>query len=317
MSLMAITFTVMQYNLYGWNALGNNIGTLGEQLMSTINQHSPDLLATSETEGHTDWILSKLPGYSSYGEEAHGVGIFYKPDVWTPISGGLVLLKEHDQWGQRVMRWGRFEHNQSGKKVSFYVTHWCVCSDDTLLGSAETVAQTIANRGNSDPVILSGDFNVFSGFEKSKAIQYLTGKLNSAPVLLYDTYRAVHPSGKGSTFGSAGKIDYLLATNDIFTTSSTIDYNAHGSDHFPVLATVSIGSQNQNPSTTNVSESEPEDKKKMFMLLAFIISSLVIFIILLICMFKRKSKRTSKKKNQPGYVSLISTKPPKTNQISI
>merc|ERR1719189_3434430 len=120
-----------------------------------------------------------------------------------------------------------------------------------------TVAQTIANRGNSDPVILSGDLNVFSGFEKSKAVQYLTGKLNSAPVSLYDTYRAIHPSGQGSTFGAAGKIDYLFATNDISTKDSTIDYNAHGSDHFPVLAILSI-IQNQNPSTTNVSESEPE-----------------------------------------------------------
>lgn len=60
-------------------------------------------------------------------------------------------------------------------------------------------------------VALTGDFNAFPGFERCSAIRYLKGELGGNPVVMEDTFRVARPGDYGSTFGDAGKIDYVFA----------------------------------------------------------------------------------------------------------
>ena len=64
-----------------------------------------------------------------------------------------------DQWGLRTVEWAKFTHKGTGMlvdiiiiviililiiKVDHFNTHLCVCNGDQLLGSAKTIADTIA-----------------------------------------------------------------------------------------------------------------------------------------------------------------------------
>lgn len=231
----------MQYNLYGWYALVRQPKTDGKSMMDTINRYQPDFLGIEEGENRSEWIQSYLPGYRYVPPEQHGVSIFYQEDKWQFLSNGTTNLNEHDQWGQRIMRWARFAHIQSGTTIYFDATHWCVCDENALYRTAKTVAESIAMRSHPDPVILVGDLNVFGGFEISKAVKYLTGKLGTSPIKFRDTFRDVFPTGKVYTFGHAGKVDYIFATDEFYTLDSIIDHNAKGSDHAPVIAYVCLG----------------------------------------------------------------------------
>ena len=78
-----------------------------------------------------------------------------------------------DQWGLRTVEWAKFTHKGTGMlvdiiiiviilililiiKVDHFNTHLCVCNGDQLLGSAKTIADTIAaNRRSSSSPLLS------------------------------------------------------------------------------------------------------------------------------------------------------------------
>lgn len=235
---------LLQYNLYGWNALVQE-SWKAENIIGLINMYSPDFLTAQECEGQCESVRQQLIGnYEIAGAEEHGVAIFYDADVWTLQDQGVEYLAEMDQWGQRIARWGYFEHQETGDHLYVYDTHWCVCSEAQLFGSAQTVATAIAGRPDpTAPVVFGGDLNVFDGLEDSDAILHIKGQLGS-PIEMLDTFRVLNPKADGSTYAAAGKIDYLFATPDLEVLSSSIDRETinpgEGSDHDPVLATVRL-----------------------------------------------------------------------------
>jgi endonuclease/exonuclease/phosphatase family metal-dependent hydrolase len=233
----------MSYNLYGWNALGQE-DWKAANIFAHIDSVSPDLLGTQELDGHADWLISSLSSpYALAGGQEHGVGILYRTDLWTLDDTGTSNLTEMDEWGQRIVRWAHLIHKDTNQGVYFFNTHFCVCSKEMLEGSARTVAQSIHERVHSaDPVVLTGDFNVFDGFENSLAVQFFKGGSDS-PISLLDSYRVPHPEGAVSTYGAAGKIDYVFVTQDLTVNAATIEDTAvpdgQGSDHDAVTATLS------------------------------------------------------------------------------
>ena len=84
-------------------------------------------------------------------------------------------------------------------------------------------------------MILTGDLNVFPGFENTDAVKYL--KSNG----LEDTFRKVN-GGNGSTFGAAGKIDYIFASTGTTVKSAQIDrrFNGQASDHYAINAVIEL-----------------------------------------------------------------------------
>jgi len=121
----------------------------------------------------------------------------------------------------------------------FFATHWCVCSDNVLLGTARFTADTMAKIVPPGyGAILTGDLNVFQNFENSKAILFMKGKYGVNPFPLRDTFRDVNPHGQGSTFGQAGKVDYIFRSSILTTKKAQIDRSTVISDHYPVTAEV-------------------------------------------------------------------------------
>jgi len=237
-----IELRAMSYNLFGWNALRENPWK-GDNMLAFITEQSPDFLGAQEVEEFADSIVARLPpGYAVSPARGNGLVTFYRTDRWRAVDHGEALLNEMDQWGQRVLRWTYFEHLQTGRGVHVYNTHFCVCGEAQLRGSATTVAAAIADRARPDaPAILTGDFNVFGGYEESPAVRYLKGDFDS-PVQLRDSYRVVHPEGAAPTFDTAGKIDYVFVSPDLQVTEAMIDRDfvpyGQASDHHPVQATL-------------------------------------------------------------------------------
>ena len=68
------------------------------------------------------------------------------------------------------MEYVHLTHKLSGREVDYFNTHLCLCNDDQLLGSAVTIADTIAaQRRPGSRIILTGDFNCDG--EQSKPVR--------------------------------------------------------------------------------------------------------------------------------------------------
>ena len=68
------------------------------------------------------------------------------------------------------MEYAHLTHKLSGREVDYFNTHLCLCNDDQLLGSAVTIADTIAaHRRPGSRIILTGDFNCDG--EQSKPVR--------------------------------------------------------------------------------------------------------------------------------------------------
>jgi len=232
---------VLSYNMYGWNALIQNPWK-AENMYKHIRAASPDLLGAQEVENLAYQVADNIGSDYEVAGSSAGHGILYKSSVMHFEDYGQENIHEQDQWGPRTVEFAHFTHT-SGKKVDHFNTHLCVCSEGDLLKSARTLADVIQrHRRPGSKVVLTGDFNVFGGFENSQAIRYLTGQLESSPVVLKDTFRAVYPSGDGTTFPGAGKIDYVLVETATTVTGAYIDRENYGeaSDHLPIVGTFAV-----------------------------------------------------------------------------
>ena len=80
---------------------------------------------------------------------------------------------------QRTVEYAHLTHKLSGREVDYFNTHLCLCNGDQLLGSAVTIADTIAaHRRAGSRIILTGDFNCDDGGEQSKPVRSVNTNLN-------------------------------------------------------------------------------------------------------------------------------------------
>lgn len=160
-------------------------------------------------------------------------------------------------WGNNITRictWARFE--RAGEKEAFYIfnTHFDHESQPSREKSAQLLKQSIAQRGGTDPVIVTGDFNAG---EKNAAIVTMLS-VEPTPGIngricppLRDTFRVVHPNDREvGTFNSfrgvttGDKIDYIFVDEHWEVLRASIDRTMPDgrcpSDHFPVVATLRL-----------------------------------------------------------------------------
>jgi len=84
------------------------------------------------------------------GSSSAGHAIIYRESALTFEEWDIAELNEQDEWGLRTVEWAKFTHKGTGMMVDHFNTHLCVCNGDQLLGSAKTIADTIAaNRRSS------------------------------------------------------------------------------------------------------------------------------------------------------------------------
>jgi endonuclease/exonuclease/phosphatase family metal-dependent hydrolase len=184
-------------------------------------------------------------------------GTFWLSD--TPETPGSIT------WGNactRICTWARFIEKKS--RLAFYAfnLHLDHVSQPSREKSVVLLARRIAGRKQPDPFIVTGDFNAG---EDNPVILYLKGKATldkdnagpaPNPILLVDTFRVLHPDDKEvGTFNdlqgkrSGPKIDYIFAPGDLEVLQAEILRTQYGgrwpSDHFPVTATLRLGSAGQ------------------------------------------------------------------------
>jgi len=133
----------------------------------------------------------------------------------------------------------------SGRAFYVFNVHWDHQSQESRERSARLLVKRIQLRANSDPFLVTGDFNAG---EENPAMLYLTGQVDPGPALdLRDSFRVAMPSAAevGTYHGFEGvtdgaKIDAILISNEWEVEGAGIIHASRNgrypSDHFPVIA---------------------------------------------------------------------------------
>lgn len=217
-----------------------------------------------------------LAGYGMLGssrdpDPANGEGcpIFYRKDRWEldAADQGMLWLSDtpatrasrlEDATHSRILVWGRFHELSGGRRTGrtflFSNTHLDYLFEHTALIQAAIADRLLAERARpGEPVVLTGDFNMYEG---SWPVRYLRGEtlptapaVPDAPLPLRDAWREAHPGApdERSYHGwyerdtENRRIDYVLyAGAKLRLLDAAIDHatrgGAHPSDHHPLHA---------------------------------------------------------------------------------
>ena len=88
----------MSYNLYGWNALGQNPWK-AENVFKAIRAIEPDILGAQECEGREQQVAASIGADYAVAGVSAGHAIIYRTSVLTLEDHGEMELKERDQFG--------------------------------------------------------------------------------------------------------------------------------------------------------------------------------------------------------------------------
>lgn len=210
-----------------------------------------------------------LPEYGRVGvgrddgeEKGEFSPILYAKERYEVASSGTFWLSDTPElpgsktWGNtlpRICSWARLKHKACGRHYWHYNVHLDHLSQPSREKSAQLVAQRMAARAEqSEPVILTGDFNAEPG---NLAVTYLVGgqsiEAQKSPVALTDAWLTLHEGDAASgTFhsfngGTDGiHIDYVMFGRGVSAKSAAIvtthDGALYPSDHYPVSAVLTL-----------------------------------------------------------------------------
>ncbi|UCD24767.1 MAG: endonuclease/exonuclease/phosphatase family protein, partial [Gemmatimonadota bacterium] len=274
----AMELRVMSFNIrYGTADDGEDSWPNRSHLvLDVISDNGPDVIGVQEAlEFQLDGLLRDLDGYGMIGvgrDDGVAAGefaaILYRTSRLDVVESGTFWFSDtpdvpgSTSWGNAITRictWALFEEAATGRPFFVYNVHFDHESQRSREQSANMLGARIAERSTPAPVIVTGDFNAG---EQNPAMLFLVGDAWRVDVEggesivapgLRDTYRTLHPDsidvGTFNAFRgerSGEKIDAVLVSQDWHVTEATIvRVQADGrypSDHFPVVATVSLGS---------------------------------------------------------------------------
>ena len=260
-----LAVSVMTFNIrFGTAGDGPNVWPQRRDLVfDVIRRAECDFVGLQEAlRFQIDEIRESVPGCSEIGvgrDDGQTGGeysaILYRADRWKVDASGTYWLSDTPDvvasktWGNeitRIVTWGRFIEQATGRALYVFNTHFDHQSQPSRVRSAELLARRIADRDPKDPVIVTGDFNAG---EDNPAIQYLKGERADSPVKLVDTFRVLHAAATepGTFNGFRGfatgpKIDYVLVEPGTTVRTARIlhdnDDGRYPSDHFPVTADI-------------------------------------------------------------------------------
>jgi len=207
-------------------------------------------------------ISAELPNYAWFGkgrDDGKDLGEF-SPLFYNKIK--FTLIKEKTFWlsdscekvgfgwdaaCRRVVTWGYFKENKTGKKFYVFNTHFDHLGKIARRESAKLVLKKIKEIAGKSPVILTGDFNATPDDEPIKIILNPEDhdKLIDAEKISKNGHYG--PYGTFNAFKSEqlGKhIDYVFVKNGVscsqHTTHSETWESKFPSDHFPVSAVLHL-----------------------------------------------------------------------------
>jgi endonuclease/exonuclease/phosphatase family metal-dependent hydrolase len=209
-----------------------------------------------------DEIRNSVVGYAEIGvgrddgkTRGEYSAILYRADRWRVDASGTFWLSDtpdvvaSKNWGNeitRIVTWGRFINQATGRALYVFNTHFDHQSQPSRVKSAELLARQIADRDPKDPVIVTGDLNAG---EDNPTIRYLKGEVGESPVTLVDTFRTLHADAtEAGTFNgfhglaTGPKIDYIVTEPGTTVRAARILHDnrdgRYPSDHFPVTAEI-------------------------------------------------------------------------------
>lgn len=259
--------TVMSFNIrYGTAPDGENRWTERRKLLlDVLRRQKADVIGLQEAlDFQIREIGAALPQYAVVGVgrdngKASGEysAILFRGDRFHVADAGTFWFSDTPSvvasktWGNNITRictWARFV-DRDGRAFWHFNIHLDHQSQPSRERSTELLARRIVERGNADPVIVTGDFNVG---EDNPALRALLAVDGDAAAPFVDTFRVRHPDARlagtfsGFKFGHAQgpKIDYVLVQPGSEVLSAEIVRTSRGgrypSDHFPVIARVRL-----------------------------------------------------------------------------
>lgn len=223
---------VVTYNLFWWNAFGGNRWSSGESVLRNIRDNlGSALLGVQECDD--PWLVQQNTGYQPASSFAGAQGTFVDGGLFE-VSGAVGGTGHRDlqatgRWGPRYATWAQVTHKPTGRSIWHFNTHWCVhsgngrtCTWETRLSGARNMVDLIREKAGTrggalrDPVVVTGDFNVFNGGVEEAGMQ--------------------HFLDNGFSLARYAYVDFVLFSTPHFRTVASGVGDAAGSDHAPVFA---------------------------------------------------------------------------------
>jgi len=266
----------MSFNIrYGTADDGENSWPNRSQLvLDVINDYDADILGIQEALAfQLDELQQSLDKYRLIGvgrDDGIAAGefaaILYRGSRFEVLESGTFWFSDTPEdpgstsWGNNVTRictWASMRERSTGLQFYVYNVHFDHESQPSRERSSGLLAARINARSSQAPYIVTGDFNAG---EENPAILLLLGEGQQidmgtgSPVAspgLRDTYRALHGDSVGAgTFNAfrgertGEKIDAVLVSREWHVSDAAIirtaEHGRYPSDHFPVVATVSL-----------------------------------------------------------------------------
>ena len=198
------------------------------------------------------WIGTGRDG----GKRGEFMAVFYRKERLEPLESHHFWLSDTPEvagsktWGTvhaRMVTWIKFRDRQSGREFYFWNTHL----DNAVQAAREKGAALIVQRINAMhttlPILLVGDFNAAA--QQNKVYDILTGEGGFTDTW-FSAARRVGPNvatahGYRPAKPDGTHIDWILSRGTVTADETqVITFEKDGqrpSDHFPVVATVTIG----------------------------------------------------------------------------
>jgi endonuclease/exonuclease/phosphatase family metal-dependent hydrolase len=238
------------------------------RVIETIGRLDPDVIGLQEALAEQiEFIAAQLPQYRWLGADrglnggtglSEATPIFYRHAEMVPLESGTFWLgdmpngsyrgREGGRGGSRIVTWARFHHLETGREVWVYNTHLSPRAGRQHVTAAEAINDRIAALPPATPVVVLGDFNATAGSSETWLAATSRGlrdawdvaSAREGPPATYNGFRS-----PGSEEEGEGRIDWVLIGGPVDVSAAvTVVHSPQGhypSDHFPVLARLTIG----------------------------------------------------------------------------
>lgn len=256
---------VMTYNLrYASSQPPNAWEARRPVARAMLLKEQPDLIGTQEgLYRQIKDLAADLTDYAWIGTGREGgsrgefMAVFYRRDRLEPLEYDHYWLSDTPEvigsssWGNSVRRMVtsvKFHDLQTDRDFYFINTHFDHQVQRSREQSAALVLDRVGKLKTKLPVLLVGDFNAVA--EANKAYEILVGddrfvdtwKAAATRGEAWDTFHGYHAPGKGGR-----RIDWILARGAVNVRQSEVvtfeQAGQYPSDHFPVIARLTLGAE--------------------------------------------------------------------------
>jgi len=155
---------VVSYNLYWWNAFGQNPWKSDHIIRNIKNTLKPDSIGLQECD--EPQTIRDRAGLERASKFDGAQGIMVKPGVFRKGDSGSRDIQATGKWGPRYVTWVELIDPKSGRTFWHFNTHWCVhngngrvCNEEVRYGGAKHMLDVIKEKASDMPVVITGDFN--------------------------------------------------------------------------------------------------------------------------------------------------------------